>query len=307
MSLFDKFRSGLRKTAQQLTANLDSILRGSTKLSQSTLDEMEERLVSVDMGASTSQSIVREIQEQLKSEANPSRETLALYLREAVFQRLFKAFSPLKLSHPVVILLMGVNGAGKTTTAGKLAARFSLEGRKVLLAAGDTFRAAAEEQLTEWAERAKVEFVRGSHGAAPSAVIFDALKSGIAQGSDCLLVDTAGRLHNRQNLMEELQKITRVAQKAAPGIHQEKWLVLDANTGQNALSQAREFNKEVQLTGLVLTKLDGTAKGGIVVALSEELGLPVRFLGVGEGLEDLIPYDPRMFAEALVPDPVVNV
>jgi fused signal recognition particle receptor len=307
MGLFDQFRNGLRKTAQQLTANLDSILRGSTKLTQSVLDEMEERLVTVDVGAVAAQTIVLEVQEQLKTEAKPSAEILTQYLREAVFKRLLRAYTPLKLAHPVVILLAGVNGAGKTTTVGKLAARFSLEGRKVLLAAGDTFRAAAEEQLTEWAERAKVEFVRGSHGAAPSAVVFDALKSGIAHGADCLLVDTAGRLHNRQNLMEELQKIMRVAQKAAPGVQQEKWLVLDANTGQNALNQAREFNKEVQLTGLVLTKLDGTAKGGIVVALSEELSLPVRFLGVGEGLEDLIPYDPKMFAEALVPNPVVNV
>jgi fused signal recognition particle receptor len=307
MGLFDKFRNGLRKTAQQLTANLDSVLRGSTKLAQGTLDEMEERLVSVDMGAATAQAIVWEVQERLKNEPKASLQIPAYYLREAVFQRLFKAYSPLKLAQPVVIMLAGVNGAGKTTTAGKLAARFSSEGRKVLLAAGDTFRAAAEEQLTEWAERAKVELVRGSHGAAPSAVVFDALKSGISHGADCFLVDTAGRLHNRQNLMEELQKIVRVAQKAAPGIQQEKWLVLDANTGQNALNQAREFNKEVQLTGLVLTKLDGTAKGGIVVALCEELGLPVRFLGVGEGLEDLIPYDPKMFAEALVPYPVVNV
>jgi fused signal recognition particle receptor len=307
MGLFDKFRNGLRKTAQQLTENLGSVLRGSAKLAQKDLDEMEERLVAVDMGAVTAQAIVREVQERLKTESQTSPENLTHYLREAVFKRLFKAYTPLKLAHPVVILLAGVNGAGKTTTAGKLAARFSLEGRKVLLAAGDTFRAAAEEQLTEWAERAKVELVRGSHGAAPSAVVFDALKSGIAHGADCLLVDTAGRLHNRQNLMEELQKIIRVAQKAAPGIQQEKWLVLDANTGQNALNQAREFNKEVQLTGLVLTKLDGTAKGGIVVALSEQLGLPVRFLGVGEGLEDMISYDPKMFAEALVPDPVVNV
>jgi fused signal recognition particle receptor len=187
-----------------------------------------------------------------------------------------------------------------------LAARFASEGRKVLLAAGDTFRAAAEEQLTEWAQRAKVELVRGSHGAAPSAVVYDALKSGLSHGADCLVVDTAGRLHNRLNLMEELKKIVRVAEKAAPGIVQEKWLVLDANTGQNALNQAREFNKEVELTGLVLTKLDGTAKGGIVLALSEELGLPVRYLGVGESVDDLIPYDPKMFAEALVPDVVVN-
>jgi fused signal recognition particle receptor len=175
------------------------------------------------------------------------------------------------------------------------------------LAAGDTFRAAAEEQLTEWAQRAKVELIRGSHGAAPSAVVFDALKSGIAQGADCFIVDTAGRLHNRQNLMDELKKIVRVTEKAAPGVHQEKWLVLDANTGQNALNQAREFHLEAQLTGFVLTKLDGTAKGGMVVALAGQMGLPVRFLGVGEGIEDLVPYDPGMFAEALFPDSAVNV
>ena len=169
------------------------------------------------------------------------------------------------------------------------------------MAAADTFRAAAEEQLTEWAERAKVEFVRGAHGAAPSSVVFDALKSGLSSGSDCMVVDTAGRLHNRLNLMEELKKIVRVAEKAAPGVAQEKWLVLDANTGQNALNQAREFNKEIGLTGLILTKIDGTAKGGIVVALATELGLPVRYLGVGEQVDDLIPFDPKMFVEALIP------
>jgi fused signal recognition particle receptor len=201
----------------------------------------------------------------------------------------------------VAILLVGVNGAGKTTTAGKLAARFASEGRKVLLAAGDTFRAAAEEQLTEWAGRAKVELLRGDHGASPSAVVFDALRSGFTRGMDCVVVDTAGRLHTRQNLMEELRKIARVPEKAAPGVFQEKWLVLDANTGQNALNQAREFHQAVGVTGLILTKLDGTAKGGMVVALADQLPVPVRFLGVGEGLEDLVPYDPQSFVEALVP------
>jgi fused signal recognition particle receptor len=199
---------------------------------------------------------------------------------------------------------VGVNGAGKTTTAGKLAARFAGEGKKVLLAAGDTFRAAAEEQLTAWAGRAKVEVLRGEHGASPSAVVFDALKSGFSRGMDCVLVDTAGRLHTRQNLMEELAKIGRVAEKAAPGVLKEKWLVLDANTGQNALNQAREFHQGVGLTGMILTKLDGTAKGGIVVALTDQFSLPVRFLGVGEGLEDLIPFDAEMFVNAFIPDPV---
>lgn len=307
MGLFDKFKNGLRKTAQQLTAPLEIFLKGQEALSDATLRELEERLVATDMGSATAQAIVEEISEAVKKEGKTDSVGLTRQLRGAISRRLSQAYSPWNPSSPVVILLAGVNGAGKTTTAGKLAARFSKEGRKVLLAAADTFRAAAEEQLTEWAARAKVEFVRGSHGAAPSTVVFDALKSGLSHGVDCFVIDTAGRLHNRQNLMEELQKISRVAEKAAPGVALEKWLVLDANTGQNGLSQAREFNKGTPLTGLVLTKLDGTAKGGIVVALCEELGLPVRFLGMGEGLEDLIPYDPQLFSEALIPDPLVNV
>jgi fused signal recognition particle receptor len=307
MGLFDKIKNSLWKTAQQLTSNLDSLVKGSLKLSEESLLEMEERLVAADVGVETAQAIVREVGEAMKSAEKADSMTLSHQLREAILKRLLKTHVPLALPKPVVILLAGVNGAGKTTTAGKLAYRFSSEGRKVLLAAGDTFRAAAEEQLTEWAGRAKVEVIRGAHGAAPSAVVFDALKSGLSHGVECFLVDTAGRLHNRSNLMEELRKIVRVAEKAAPGAQLEKWLVLDGNTGQNALQQAREFNREVQLTGVILTKLDGTAKGGIVVALTEQLGIPVRFLGLGEGLEDLVPFDPRAFAEALVPEPAVNV
>ena len=307
MGLFDKFKNGLRKTAQQLTAPLESLLKGTRQLPEAALGELEERLVATDMGTLTAQSIIQEIKESARKEGKLDPASLTPLLRKSILQRLSKAHPFWTPPNPVVILLAGVNGAGKTTTAGKLAARFSREGRKVLLAAADTFRAAAEEQLTEWASRAKVELVRGSHGAAPSTVVFDALKSGLSHGVDCFVVDTAGRLHNRQNLMEELQKISRVAEKAAPGVPLEKWLVLDANTGQNGLSQAREFNKGTPLTGLVLTKLDGTAKGGIAVALCEELGLPVRFIGVGEGLDDLIPFDPQMFSEALFPDPLVNV
>ncbi len=307
MGLLDKLKNGLRKTAQQLTASLSPILTGGPALSPEALREMEEGLVVADVGVTTSKALVKEVDQSLKGADRTDPTAVARALREAVSQRFLKVYSPLALPKPVVILLVGVNGAGKTTTAGKLAARFSAEGRNVLLAAADTFRAAAEEQLTEWAGRAKVELVRGSHGAAPSSVVFDALKSGLSKGADCLLVDTAGRLHNRQNLMEELQKVVRVAEKAAPGVQQEKWLVLDANTGQNALNQAREFHKGTGLTGLVLTKLDGTAKGGVVLALTEELGLPVRFLGVGEGLDDLVPFDPQLFAQALIPEPVVKV
>lgn len=307
MGLFDKFKNGLRKTAQQLTAPLDALFKGSGQISEAALGDLEERLVVTDMGTATARAVIQEIRETAAKEGKVDSAALTQYLRDSVFRRLSKVHQPWTAPNPVIILLAGVNGAGKTTTAGKLAARFSKEGRKVLLAAGDTFRAAAEEQLTEWASRAKVEFVRGSHGAAPSTVVFDALKSGLSNDVDFFVVDTAGRLHNRQNLMEELQKISRVAEKAAPGVSQEKWLVLDANTGQNGLSQAREFNKGTPLTGLVLTKLDGTAKGGIAVALCEELGLPVRFIGVGEGLDDLIPFDPQMFSVALFPDPLVNV
>jgi fused signal recognition particle receptor len=306
MGLFDKFKSGLFKTAQQLTGNLETLLKGSAKLSKETLREVEECLVKTDMGAVTAKAVVRELEESVKTEPAVDGAVLSKHLREAVSRRFSKVPSSWLLPNPVVLLLVGVNGAGKTTTAGKLASRFSGEGRKVLLAAADTFRAAAEEQLTEWAQRAKVEIFRGPQDAAPSAVVYDAIKSGLSHGADCLLVDTAGRLHNRLNLMEELKKIERVAEKAAPGIPVEKWLVLDANTGQNALNQAREFNKAVALTGLVLTKLDGTAKGGIVVALTEELGLPVRYLGVGERVDDLIPFDPRMFVEALIPETMVH-
>jgi fused signal recognition particle receptor len=306
MGLFEKFRAGLRKTALQLSSRLETVFGASAGLSKSDLKEMEEGLVSVDVGAAMARSLAEEVRQRVSREGAPHPESIRLYLREAVFRRLAAAHKSLELPRPAVVLLAGVNGAGKTTTAGKLAVRFSKEGRKVLLAAGDTFRAAAEEQLTEWAGRAKVELIRGSHGAAPSSVVFDALKSGLSRGVDCLLVDTAGRLHNRSNLMEELRKITRVAEKTAPGIHLEKWLVLDSNTGQNALSQGREFHKEMDLTGIVLTKLDGTAKGGVAVALCEQLGLPIRFLGVGEGPEDLILFDPKMFSEALVPDRAGN-
>jgi fused signal recognition particle receptor len=306
MGLFDKFKSGLFKTAQQLTGNLESLLKGTHSLSKQTLNDLEEGLVKADVGGSAAKAIVKEVEEAVKSEPSLDNVLLTQQLRKAVLERLLKVHISVNLPKPVIILLVGVNGAGKTTTAGKLAARFSSEGKKVLLAAADTFRAAAEEQLTEWAQRAKVEFVRGAHGAAPSSVVFDALKSGFSRGLDCVVVDTAGRLHNRLNLMEELKKIVRVAEKAAPGVAQEKWLVLDANTGQNALSQAREFNKEVGLTGLILTKIDGTAKGGIVVALASEIGLPVRYLGVGEQVDDLIPFDPQMFVEALIPMTVAH-
>ena len=302
MGLFDKLKSGLQKTAGKLLQDWGGLFTpGSARIPDETLRILEDRLVAADVGVGASRELLATLQARCKTEDKADSASAALFLREAVAQRLRAASPPLVLPNPVVILLVGVNGAGKTTSAGKLAAYWAGTGRKVLLAAGDTFRAAAEEQLTEWALRAKVELFCGSPGAAPSTVIFDALKSGFQKGLDTLVVDTAGRLHNRSNLMEELKKVERVAEKAAPGVAREKWLVIDATTGQNALSQAKEFHAAVGLTGVILTKLDGTAKGGVVVALAGDGGLPVRFVGVGEGLDDLLPFDLDAFAEALVP------
>ena len=240
MGLFDQFKKGLQKTAQGLLGGLSELLQGGRALADEDLKRLEERLILADVGQALAKAITAEIKEKTRKSPEPVEG--AALLKEALYERLAKVEAPLILPKPAVILLLGVNGAGKTTTAGKLALYFSRAGRQVLLAAGDTFRAAAEEQLTEWAGRARVGLFRGKHGAAPSAVVFDAVQSGLAQGADCLIVDTAGRLHNRQNLMEELEKIVRVSQKASPGIAQEKWLVLDANTGQNALVQVREFS-----------------------------------------------------------------
>ena len=298
MGLLDKIRSGLSKTRKSFTGLLDSFTGANDEF----FDELEESLILADMGAELAVSTVDELRDRAKHEGLHGGAEIRAALKESLTAALAEAGdSGLHLeTRPSVILVIGVNGVGKTTTIGKLAARFTGEGKKVLLCAGDTFRAAAAEQLGIWAQRAGADIVRHEEGSDPGAVVFDGIAAAKARGTDVLICDTAGRLHNKTNLMNELSKISRIIDRELPGCSRENLLVLDAGTGQNGLIQAKVFTESAKLTGIVLTKLDGTAKGGIVFAITAELGLPVKFVGVGEGVDDLMPFDARGFAEALL-------
>ncbi len=277
------------------------IFNGFFQLDDDFYDELEESLVMADMGASLSLEVVEELKGRCKAEKIRDIEGARAKMREILAEQLtFDDMSVDMSTPPAVVLFIGVNGVGKTTSIGKLAARWKGEGKRVLLCAGDTFRAAAADQLTIWSERAGVEIVKQHEGADPASVVYDALMAAKARRADVVLVDTAGRLHNKQNLMNELSKISRVIDRECPGASRETLLVLDATTGQNGLVQARQFAGAAGITGIVLTKLDGSAKGGIVVAIAREMGVPVKFAGVGEGVDDLQPFDPRAFAEALL-------
>ena len=291
-----RLRAGLAKTRQALTARVDDLLgRG---IDPSFYDELEELLIQADLGVPGTEAVIARLRERARTDAR-TPESLRRALVEILTGELGEA-APLTLTPPPgVVVILGTNGSGKTTTMGKLAARLKGEGKKVLLAAGDTFRAAAIDQLEVWAQRVGVDLVRHNPGADPSAVVYDAAQAARARHADVLIVDTAGRLHTKANLMEELKKVDRVLRRELPGSPVEALLVLDATTGQNGIIQARQFKAALPLTGIVLTKLDGTARGGVVVAISRELGLPVKFVGVGEGLDDLQPFDPRAFAAAL--------
>jgi len=291
-----RLRAGLAKTRQALTARVDDLLgRG---IDPSFYDELEELLIQADLGVPGTEAVIARLRERARTDAR-TPESLRRALVEILTGELGEA-APLTLTPPpAVVVILGTNGSGKTTTIGKLAARLKGEGKKVLLAAGDTFRAAAIDQLEVWAQRVGVDLVRHNPGADPSAVVYDAAQAARARHADVLIVDTAGRLHTKANLMEELKKVDRVLRRELPGSPVEALLVLDATTGQNGIIQARQFKAALPLTGIVLTKLDGTARGGVVVAISRELGLPVKFVGVGEGLDDLQPFDPRAFAAAL--------
>lgn len=296
-----RLRHGLGKTHRNLIHNLDNLFRGKRVITPEILDEVEEILISSDLGVNTTQLIIEHIKQQLK------RRELKDYdsVKGAICQRLLQVLDSgpnglrLDVAPPAVIMVLGVNGGGKTTTIGKLAYRYQKQGKKVLLAAADTFRAAASEQLEIWGRRAGVDVIGYQQGADPSAVVYDAASAAKARGMDLLIIDTAGRLHTQKNLMEELKKMKRVVSRCLPGAPHEILLVLDATTGQNAVVQARQFHQDLELTGLVLTKLDGTAKGGVAVGIVSEMGLPIKLIGVGEDMEDLQDFKAQEFVSAL--------
>lgn len=300
VSLIDRMRAGLAKTQAALVGRVDELLRGRQGIDAELFEELEEILITADFGMKTTQELVRALDKRLTGKSF-APEALRDALKDEIRLRLRLEAAPLDLAatSPFVVMVVGVNGVGKTTTIGKLARQFAGQGKKVVLGAGDTFRAAAAEQLVIWGERAGVDVIRHAEGADPAAVAFDAARAALARKADILILDTAGRLHTKVNLMEELKKVRRVLEREIPGAPHETLLVLDATTGQNALVQARLFSETVAVSGIALTKLDGTAKGGVVVAIGAELGLPVRFVGIGEGVDDLRPFDPDLFVEAL--------
>ena len=301
MGIFSRINKGLKKTRENMSGAIDSMLHGKTEIDDDFYDELEEILVMGDVGCMTASEIVEKLRERVMKKHLRKPEAVKNEIKEIVAEMLEGGEEMSLITLPSVILVIGVNGVGKTTSIAKLADYYTRQGKKVMLAAGDTFRAAASEQLEIWAGRAGVPIVKAGEGADPAAVIFDTVKSATARGYDMVIADTAGRLHNKSNLMSELSKISRSVKKAAPEASLETLLVLDAITGQNAISQAKEFCKAADATGIILTKLDGTAKGGCVVAVKQRLGLPVRFIGVGEGIDDLIPFTPEGFVEELIP------
>ena len=299
MGFFDKIKAGLTRTKENIGHSLDSLFAG--ELNDDFYDELEETLILGDMGMDTTIKAVAELRRRVREERIKDAEGARECLRRVLTDMLNVGDSTLDLSAPPsVILVIGVNGVGKTTTIGKLGARLKGEGRKVLLAAADTFRAAAADQLEIWSQRSGVELVRQYEGADPAAVVFDAMQAAKARRTDVVLVDTAGRLHNKQNLMNELNKIGRVIDRELPGSRTETLLVLDATTGQNGLIQAKQFMEAAGITGIVLTKLDGSAKGGIVIAIADALQVPVKYVGVGEGIDDLMPFEAESFVRALI-------
>lgn len=299
MGFFDKLKQGLLKTKNAIVDKIDGLFKSFVKVDEDLFEELEELLISADIGVNTSMEILDELRDTVKENRIKDPEEVKKELF-AILRRMIGEHEPLNLStKPSVILVIGVNGVGKTTSIGKIANDLKHSGKKVVVAAADTFRAAAAEQLTVWCDRAGVDIIKQAAGADPASVVFDAISAVKSRGADVLIIDTAGRLHNKKNLMDELAKIDRVIGRELPDASKETLLVLDATTGQNAVMQAKEFKEASKITGLVLTKLDGTAKGGIVISIRKELGIPVKFIGVGEKIDDMKPFDSKDFASAL--------
>ncbi|MDD2417602.1 MAG: signal recognition particle-docking protein FtsY [Oscillospiraceae bacterium] len=299
MGFINKIGAGLKKTRDSLMGSVNSMLHSFTKIDKELFEELEEILIMADVGAATSARLCEALRKKVKERGVTDPQKVKGLLAETVAEMLRGGQEMKFFTKPSVILVIGVNGVGKTTTIGKLAAKYKAEGNKVVLGAADTFRAAAIEQLDIWAERAGVDIIKHSQGADPAAVVFDTIAAAKARSADIIICDTAGRLHNKKNLMDELSKIGRIIERELPQADKEILLVLDATTGQNAVNQAREFKSAAGITGIVLTKLDGTARGGVVLAIREDLDVPVKFIGVGEGIDDLQPFDPDNFAAAL--------
>lgn len=300
-SLLERLKAGIQKTRAGLVEKIEDVISGRKEIDADLLDELEYALITADLGVRTSSEILERVRQRVdRKQAGDAVEVKAL-IREQLLEILEETNRPMErvAEPPAVVMVVGINGAGKTTTIGKLANRFKMDGRSVLLCAADTFRAAAIEQLEVWGERTGTEVIRQKTGADPSAVVFDALQAAKARKVDYVIVDTAGRLHTKDNLMAELEKMKRTVQRVIPSAPHEVLLVLDATTGQNGLEQARKFTETSGVTGIVLTKLDGTAKGGVVVAISRELKLPIRYIGVGEQVADLLPFEPESFVQSL--------
>ena len=302
MGIFKKINFGLRKTRNNVSGAIDNVLDSYTSIDQELFDELEEALVMGDVGVTTASEITLRLNDVVRKKGIKNPADVKAEIKDIVAEMLEGGEDMGLITIPSVILVIGVNGVGKTTTIGKLAARYKAEGKSVILAAADTFRAAAIDQLDVWAERAGVDIVKHKEGADPAAVIFDTISAAKARGTEIIICDTAGRLHNKKNLMEELGKIYRVIDRELPYSDREVLLVLDATTGQNAVNQAREFAKIAEITGIILTKLDGTARGGVVLSIKNDLKVPVKFIGVGEGIDDLQPFNPHAFADGLFND-----
>lgn len=300
VSLFDRLKQGLTKAKQGITDRIDEVLKAYTKVDEELLEDLEEVLITADVGVNTTMDIIEKLEDVIRTKKITDPQDVREELKLIIEDILSKDDTKLDASHsPTIILMVGVNGVGKTTTIGKLAHRYKSEGKKVLLAAGDTFRAAAIDQLEVWANRCNVDIIKHQEGADPGAVIFDAIKASKARGVDVLICDTAGRLHNKSNLMNELGKVFKIVDREYPEAKKEVLLVVDATTGQNAVSQAKSFKEVCDITGLALTKLDGTAKGGVILAVKSEVDVPVKLIGVGEKMEDLQDFDSKSFVDAL--------